>query len=231
MALDDLMFAYMGVKPQFRDLVVKTMGSLSLRQGYIRTGIDTDTLSRMKQGDVPRLDKLIAFARGFALDVNEVFLAAGEEPIAVSPTACSYMLIERMREEPEQVREAVSLIVAEARAVYEAPPASQPAPTGEPDFTIPDRMPSPQDSPYLSWFADRAREWYHRDGKRFAIIPPLFAAQLRTGYIFKTETVAYEEFLAWLDRVAKANPREDAPDELLAARAKDRSHPPTDPPR
>lgn len=113
MALDDLMLAYMGVKPQFRDLVLATMGALSLRQGYIRTGIDTDTLSRMKQGDVPRLDKLIAFARGFELDVNQVFEAAGEEPIITAPTGYAHYIENLPRVFAEAGRDAVPIALFE----------------------------------------------------------------------------------------------------------------------
>lgn len=55
--------------------------ALSLRQGRIRTGIDIETLSRMRQGEVPRLDKVEAFARGFGLDINEWRVLAGYESL------------------------------------------------------------------------------------------------------------------------------------------------------
>jgi hypothetical protein len=50
---------------------------LSLRKTSIRTGIDIDTLSRMREGVVPRLDKVVSFAQGFGLDVNAWIDLAG----------------------------------------------------------------------------------------------------------------------------------------------------------
>ena len=41
----------------------------------------------MKQGDVPRLDKIVDFARGFDLDVNHWLTLAGYEPIPSSGNA------------------------------------------------------------------------------------------------------------------------------------------------
>lgn len=46
-------------------------GRLSLRQTSIRTGVDIDTLSRMREGVVPRVDKIEAFADGFGLNIND----------------------------------------------------------------------------------------------------------------------------------------------------------------
>jgi transcriptional regulator with XRE-family HTH domain len=54
---------------------------LSLRQARNRTGVDVDTLSRMRQNEVPRLDKVEAFARAFHLDVNEWRQLAGYQPV------------------------------------------------------------------------------------------------------------------------------------------------------
>src|SRR5687767_9083194 len=61
--------------------VLAKHGGLSLRQARIRTGIDIDTLSRMKQGDRVRMDKIILFAQGFREEVNEGLQRAGYDPI------------------------------------------------------------------------------------------------------------------------------------------------------
>ncbi|MBM3456915.1 MAG: helix-turn-helix domain-containing protein [Armatimonadetes bacterium] len=63
------------LRPAFGDAVVSLMasvgGGLSLRQAEIRTGVDINTLSRMRSGIVPRVDKVEAFARGFGANVND----------------------------------------------------------------------------------------------------------------------------------------------------------------
>jgi hypothetical protein len=62
------------------DRVIREHG-LSLRQARIRTGIDIDTLGRMRSGEVVRMDKVVAFARGFRLPVNEWLELYGYEPV------------------------------------------------------------------------------------------------------------------------------------------------------
>jgi|GEM_PF-6753041 len=68
----------------FAEAVCRTMDNwrgqrLSLRQARMRTGVDIDTLSRMRHGEVPRMDKVVAFARGFELDPNDWLELAGYE--------------------------------------------------------------------------------------------------------------------------------------------------------
>jgi hypothetical protein len=55
--------------------------NLSHRQTRIRTGIDIDTVGRMRAGDVPRIDKVIDFARGFDEPINKWLELAGYPPI------------------------------------------------------------------------------------------------------------------------------------------------------
>jgi hypothetical protein len=85
MSLDDLMTVCLmpGVNEAFKRAVCGELDSrgLSLRQARIRTGIDIDTIGRMRQGDVPRMDKIVAFARGFGLPVNDWLELAGYERI------------------------------------------------------------------------------------------------------------------------------------------------------
>lgn len=71
---------------------------LSLRQARNRTGVDTDTLSRMRQDEVPRLDKVEAFARGFGLDVNAWRVLGGYEPVRDNRPA-----LERIREDRKEL--------------------------------------------------------------------------------------------------------------------------------
>src|SRR5437867_2465635 len=54
---------------------------LSLRAQRTLTGIDYDTAARMRQGVVPRMDKVIQFARAFGRSVNEWLTLAGYDPI------------------------------------------------------------------------------------------------------------------------------------------------------
>jgi hypothetical protein len=90
---------------------------LSLRQARIRTGVDIETTSRMRQGEVPRMDKVIAFARGFHLDVNDWLRLAGYEPIEPdAPTAVRALL--ELTYEPEgeaQVKSALGYVPAADR--------------------------------------------------------------------------------------------------------------------
>ena len=55
--------------------------TLSLRQTRNRTGVDIDTISRMRSNEVPRVDKVIDFARGFGEDINVALKLAGYPPI------------------------------------------------------------------------------------------------------------------------------------------------------
>lgn len=86
MTLDRVMIqvAHVRISQQFGEAVtqlLKDQGNLSLQGARLRTGIDHNTLSRMKQGEVPRVDKVLDFARGFGLDVNEWLELAGYEPV------------------------------------------------------------------------------------------------------------------------------------------------------
>jgi len=56
-------------------------GKLSLEQARLKTKVDHQTLNRMKKGEVPRVDKVEAFAMGFKLDVNEWRQLAGYDPV------------------------------------------------------------------------------------------------------------------------------------------------------
>jgi hypothetical protein len=71
------------VNPEFARRVCEELDrrGLSLRQARIRTGVDIDTIGRMRAGDVPRIDKVIDFARGFGFSINEWLELAGYEPI------------------------------------------------------------------------------------------------------------------------------------------------------
>lgn len=85
MALDSLMLvAAMRTNERLAEWVntiLSRHGDLSLRQARIRTGIDIDTLSRMKQGDRVRMDKIILFAQGFGEDPNEGLVRGGYQPV------------------------------------------------------------------------------------------------------------------------------------------------------
>jgi hypothetical protein len=59
---------------------------MSLRQARIRTGVDIDTLGRMRSGDVPRMDKVIEFARGFGQDANLWLELAGYQRVESLPS-------------------------------------------------------------------------------------------------------------------------------------------------
>lgn len=54
---------------------------LSVHTQRARTGIDHDTVARMRNGIVPRMDKVIQFARAFGRSVNEWLELAGYDPI------------------------------------------------------------------------------------------------------------------------------------------------------
>jgi hypothetical protein len=54
---------------------------LSLRAQRALTGIDHDTAAQMRQGVIPRMDKVIQFARAFGQSVNDWLEMAGYEPI------------------------------------------------------------------------------------------------------------------------------------------------------
>ena len=88
MSLDDLMtlIAMPLINEAFGAAVRRELDArgLSLRQARIRTGLDIDTLGRMRSGEVTRMDKVIAFARGFHLDVNEWLALAGYAPVEPS---------------------------------------------------------------------------------------------------------------------------------------------------
>lgn len=74
------------VNPAFGEAVARVLDShgLSLRAARIRTGIDHVTLSDMRAGYVPRMEKVVQFARGFNLDVNEWLELAGFDPLPES---------------------------------------------------------------------------------------------------------------------------------------------------
>jgi hypothetical protein len=105
------------VNEAFRDAVLRVFeqhGRPSLQSARIRTGIDHDTLSRMKKGDVPRIDKVIDFARGFRLNVNEWLELAGYPPV-IEPTDCvSQRLIAQIREGDPEALDAARRIAQEA---------------------------------------------------------------------------------------------------------------------
>ena len=72
------------VDPQFGEMVRRVFdahGKLSLEQARLKTKVDHQTLNRMKKGEVPRVDKVEAFAMGFKLDVNEWRQLAGYDPV------------------------------------------------------------------------------------------------------------------------------------------------------
>ena len=54
---------------------------LSLRAQRLWTGIDHDTAALMRQGVVPRMDKVIQFAQGLGLEINEWLVLAGYDPL------------------------------------------------------------------------------------------------------------------------------------------------------
>lgn len=73
-------------KREFGDVVRQAIGDLSLRQVSIRSGVDINTLSRMKADEVPkRLDPLVAFSRAFNLDLGELLEIAGHDPLPAPP--------------------------------------------------------------------------------------------------------------------------------------------------
>ena len=102
MALDHLTMlaiVMLSLNQAFGEWVCQTMDNwrgqkLSLRQARMRTGIDTDTLGRMRQGDVPKIDKVIAYARGFEEDVNAALRLAGYDPVEPSPDDAAEALLE-----------------------------------------------------------------------------------------------------------------------------------------
>lgn len=71
------------VSKQFGDAVSRVLleRKASLRGQRRLTGIDHATMSDMKAGVIPRMDKVIDFARGLGLDVNEWLALANYEPI------------------------------------------------------------------------------------------------------------------------------------------------------
>ena len=71
------------VRPDFGTAVsgVLKEHKLSLRAARIRTGIDHVTLSDMASGYVPRMERVVAFARAFRLPVNDWLALAGYERI------------------------------------------------------------------------------------------------------------------------------------------------------
>lgn len=82
----------MRLNQQFSDEFLRVTAGLSLRQVRTRTGIDIDTVSRMRDGDAPRMDKIIIFARAFREPVNKWLLLAGYEPIEVTPGEAARMI-------------------------------------------------------------------------------------------------------------------------------------------
>jgi hypothetical protein len=115
MSLDGLMtLAMPAINEAFGAAVRHELDSrgLSLRQTRIRTGIDIDTVGRMRAGDVPRIDKVIAFARGLKLDVNEWLVLAGYDPVEPSPDDAVRKLISA---EESQVRSATGRVSASDR--------------------------------------------------------------------------------------------------------------------
>jgi hypothetical protein len=74
---------------------------LSLRAQRALTGIDHDTAAQMRQGVIPRMDKVIQFARAFDQSVNEWLELAGYEPIEPEwdPDRALVLGIRRIREE------------------------------------------------------------------------------------------------------------------------------------
>src|SRR3954452_16931856 len=74
---------------------------LSLRAQRALTGIDHDTASQMRQGVVPRMDKVIQFARALGQNVNEWLELAGYQPIEPEwdPDRALMVGIRRIQEE------------------------------------------------------------------------------------------------------------------------------------
>lgn len=58
---------------------------LSLRGQRPRTGLSHVTVQQMMDGVVPQMESVVAFARGFGLNVNEWLELAGYEPIRPTP--------------------------------------------------------------------------------------------------------------------------------------------------
>lgn len=54
---------------------------LSLRGQRVRTGLSHVTVQQMMEGVVPQMESVVAFAKGFSLDVNEWLELAGYDPI------------------------------------------------------------------------------------------------------------------------------------------------------
>jgi hypothetical protein len=105
--------------------------SLSLRAQRHLTGIDHDTASQMRRGVVPRMDKVIQFAQGLGLNVNEWLVLAGYAPIEPEwdPDRALMIGIRRIQQEsgsdfqvstedlhlPEETPEAVEAVLAAIR--------------------------------------------------------------------------------------------------------------------
>jgi transcriptional regulator with XRE-family HTH domain len=81
--------------------------NLTLRGQRMRTGLNHVTVGGMAQGIVPSMETVIAFAKGFSLDVNEWLVLAGYEPINPAPAAT--------------IREGLERLVESGRAKYPEP--------------------------------------------------------------------------------------------------------------
>lgn len=64
--------------------VVKEEHGLSQVGAGYRTGIDRFTMGQMMKGYVPRMERVIQFAEGFGLDVQEWLARAGYDPLPAS---------------------------------------------------------------------------------------------------------------------------------------------------
>lgn len=106
-------------KVEFGGWVRSMIGSLTLRQAEIRTGISNATIYSMTEGKIPGEAMVIRFATGFKQDVEVALRLAGYEQMAdlwkanragVLPTTDSLVREERARyktfyeEMPEDVR-------------------------------------------------------------------------------------------------------------------------------
>jgi hypothetical protein len=61
--------------------VLEAHGNMSNRGADRKTGVNYATISNMAVGQIPEMESVVRFARGFDLDVNEWLQLAGYEPI------------------------------------------------------------------------------------------------------------------------------------------------------
>lgn len=88
------------LRPDFGEAVRRLLDGrgLSLRQARIRTGIDIDTIGRMRSGERVRMDKVVDFARGFGQNPNDWLELAGYPRLDTNTEPASLEGVERLVE-------------------------------------------------------------------------------------------------------------------------------------